>query len=260
MKTTILAGIGLTLMGASALAADLPSRTNKPIAPPVAAPMFNWSGLYAGLNAGYAWSTGSAAHFRGDALTFAAIGAGQVPGGYPSESKGFIGGGQIGYNHQIGNFVFGGETDIQYLGAKKTDNFLGTGGVLSSFRTEQSYLGTLRARFGFTPTERLLVYGTGGLAYGDVKNSLSISNPATGALWGGTKDELRWGWTLGAGAEYAFTNNLTAKAEYLYYDLGKGTSFGTALNAAAVTINPGASIIRKENTGNLVRVGLNYKF
>lgn len=112
-------------------------------------------------------------------------------------------------------------------------------------------VGTVRARLGFTPTERLMVYGTGGLAYGKVKTSLSAYDDGESFSAGNSKTKA--GWTLGAGVEYAVTNNWTLKSEYLYTDLGK-RSFNY-IDEENVNIN-------MENKVNFhtVRLGLNYKF
>ena len=117
----------------------------------------------------------------------------------------------------------------------------------------------MRARLGYA-FDRTLVYATGGLAYGEMKSSANFFGPLPGnALqFTGTKNNTAFGYTIGAGVEYAFTNNITAKGEYLYYDLGKSTA-----NVAVIPGSGGGGTgynSRFKNGGHLVRVGLNYKF
>ncbi|MDM7900793.1 porin family protein, partial [Brucella melitensis] len=145
-------------------------------------------------------------------------------------ASGFVGGVQAGYNWQLANgLVLGGEADFQgsTVKSKLVDNGdlsdIGVAGNLSGdesfgLETKVQWFGTVRARLGFTPTERLMVYGTGGLAYGKVKTSLSAYDDGESFSAGNSKTKA--GWTLGAGVEYAVTNNWTLKSEYLYTDLG----------------------------------------
>nr|WP_247642942.1 outer membrane protein [Brucella sp. 63/311] len=178
-------------------------------------------------------------------------------------ASGFVGGVQAGYNWQLANgLVLGGEADFQgsTVKSKLVDNGdlsdIGVAGNLNGdesfgLETKVQWFGTVRARLGFTPTERLMVYGTGGLAYGKVKTSLSAYDDGESFSAGNSKTKA--GWTLGAGVEYAVTNNWTLKSEYLYTDLGK-RSFNY-IDEENVNIN-------MENKVNFhtVRLGLNYKF
>ena len=261
MNRILLAGVGLAILSVSAHAADLANRRSQPLAPIAVAPAFTWTGIYAGVNAGYGWSGSDRSNFSGNPAALAFVNAGTLPLGYSSKKSGFVGGGQLGYNYQVGQFVMGVETDIQYIGAKKTATFVLPNGTNGSFKQDSSYLGTLRGRLGFTPVDRLLVYGTAGLAYGNtgVSGGLTAPSLAGAPQWYGTKSETKVGWTAGAGIEYALTNNITTKLEYLYYDLGKSDTALGAVNAAAIASGavPG---IRSENKGQLVRAGLNYKF
>ncbi|ENT05009.1 hypothetical protein C038_01493 [Brucella sp. 63/311] len=158
--------------------------------------------------------------------------------------------------------MLGGEADFQgsTVKSKLVDNGdlsdIGVAGNLNGdesfgLETKVQWFGTVRARLGFTPTERLMVYGTGGLAYGKVKTSLSAYDDGESFSAGNSKTKA--GWTLGAGVEYAVTNNWTLKSEYLYTDLGK-RSFNY-IDEENVNIN-------MENKVNFhtVRLGLNYKF
>jgi len=260
MNKHLLGGVAaiVGLMGASiASAADLPARTG-PVAAPIAyiPPAFTWNGFYAGLNAGYHFHDNRARTVGSPA--FVALGA-AAPGSLNVGKDGFIGGGQIGFNYQFGAVVAGVEADIQYVDGKRSSVY-SFGGVTTSAGTELEYLGTVRARLGVVPMDRWLVYVTGGVAYGAPKNSASVV-AGPGFAWGGGNDSTRFGYTIGGGAEYALTNNWTAKVEYLYYDLGKRNVTASPLNAATAAAFPGVSYqSRVENSGSIVRAGVNYKF
>jgi outer membrane immunogenic protein len=278
------AGLGLAF-GASAFAADLgrpgpaPIYTKAPLAVP-----FNWTGFYAGAQAGYGWSNGDVDVAPTSTTTIIGITgptvsgmAAAVPGDFPTSAKGFIGGGTLGYNVQTGQFVWGVETDLSWADIKGTNSQTGVGTitgapfVIAATGTAEEKLdafGTLRARLGFTPVERLLVYGTGGLAYGHVESNTNISETIVPPVVGlgfsnaiGSASSWRAGWTAGAGVEYAFAPHWSAKAEYLYYDLGSisynSTLTGTVPMATFGTVGMASSADFK---GNIVRGGINYKF
>jgi outer membrane immunogenic protein len=285
--------IVLSLFAGSALAADLPSRKGPPpayIPPP---PMMSWTGFYVGVNAGYTWGESNSTYissipvFVNPALSafgiseFNNITAGGN-GLLGSEHNGFIGGGQVGYNWQFASaWVAGLETDIQGVagGSSGTSavSILPTtiAGVNSvsvlSTRKSIDYLGTVRGRIGYLFTPTLLVYGTGGLAYGGVKSSVSILQQAdvpiqdNGAFAsGGFFSDTRVGWTAGAGVEWMFAPNWSAKAEYLYYDLGRVT-YGAGIRAATLTngVTPIWTHVSSASTrfdGHIIRAGLNYHF
>jgi len=169
--------------------------------------VYSWRGPYAGGNLGYQW------------------------GGinnHPADPSGVMGGAQIGYNVQYGQFVFGGETDLQASGANDT---------FASWKFSNPWFGTLRARAGFA-MENVLFYGTIGLAYGTLK----MQNALTGV----SESHMSSGWTGGLGAEVGLMANWSARAEYLYVDLG-GSSFVLDGNNHAIQ-------------SNILRLGVNYRF
>ena len=260
MKRFLLAGVGLAVLSVAASAADLPSRSRQPVVPVAVAPAFTWTGVYAGVNAGYGFSAGDNWRVIGNPAALAFAGAGNLPLSGSTKRSGFVGGGQLGANYQYGQFVIGAETDIQSLNSTKRTNFTLGSGTYGSYKDSSTWLGTSRVRLGFTPVDRLLVYGTGGAAYGSVRqNGWAVAPSLTNASWGGAKSDTKFGWTVGAGAEYAFTNNITGKLEYLYYDLGRSNMTMAALNASA-TATGAAPVVRSENRGSIIRAGLNYKF
>lgn len=216
-----------------------------------AAPLPIWTGLYLGTNLGAGW--GAAGHVGNN--WYADGGNGGFTNSLTAAGAGggLTGGAQLGYNYSLTPlFVVGAETDLQgssmgsaggsYIGPALNIN-RGVAGYVPgrlSGGTSIPFFGTVRARAGITPTPSLLLYGTGGFAYANVQN------PA-GA-------ELQTGWAAGAGAEWMFMPNWSAKAEYLYIDVsGSNTGTGNPLNVSV------------KNTGgdtpwNMMRAGVNYHF
>ncbi len=192
----------LTAVGAvAAQAADLPTRKEAP-APVFVPPPFTWTGFYVGLNAGGIWSSGSrqASIFDPNAGVDGGFLNAEFPGGLGNGQAGFIGGGQAGYNWQTGAFVLGVETDFQGTTLSKSFNNVGVpfagagvpallaGDFLSvNGKASLDWLGTTRARLGFvaTPDNRLLIYATGGVAYGGGSSNFSAFDSTTGAIWSG---------------------------------------------------------------------------
>ncbi len=224
-----------------AVAADLPKRTQSPVAPIARA--YDWTGFYVGANAGY--GIGS----EKDPYVTPVIGSMDIKGG--------LFGVQAGYNQQFGNYVLGAEAD--YAWTKLSDSYsisaatVLNGSAISAaatLKTEQVSLGTVRLRAGYA-FDNLLVYATGGYAYG--KNKITVSGTASwqGVNWAAQagNDQVHNGWALGLGGEYGFTKNITAKAEYLHIDLGKKTYWGGTVVADKVNLR-----------NDIFRVGLNYKF
>ena len=288
-------GLASILMAATGFAADLPAP------PPTPAPIYTkatpstagWTGFYIGGSVGGSWSesnsvtasttSGSFIAGQPNAGIFAANFASLTTGSLGTGSNGsFIGGGQIGYNWQSGKFVTGIEFDIQGLanrnsnGAKigqLADQFGNTITATTLVGKSLDYLDTVRGRLGFLPSPTLLLYGTGGLAFGGVKSNISITEGNGAAFLGNafaanSVSDTRLGWTAGLGLEWMFAPNWSAKAEYLYYDLGNVTY---AVGAIAPILQGGA--IGSGNAefvnnvtastrfnGSVGRVGINYHF
>lgn len=224
----------LLLSSTSAFAADA-IIYNDP-APAAIADTFSWSGGYIGVNAGYAGGK-----FKTDITADEELGM-----SLSSNASGFIGGVQAGYNWQIDKTIFGLETDLQIANVKS--DFTVTFADLDVFNlgTKVSWFGTTRARIGYTPVDRFMVYATGGVAYGKVKTYIEADE--TSSL-----SKTKFGYTVGAGAEYAITNNVTLKTEYLYTDLGK-------MKFDLIQDIPDAGQGAAKSAFHTVRVGLNYKF
>jgi outer membrane immunogenic protein len=206
-KLLLAAGAAVaTAAAAPVFAGDLPLQRNSYYQPQPAAALFNWTGFYVGANAGYAW--------------------GSAIGGNPS---GGVLGLTGGYNYQFSpNMVIGAETDISFSNADTSR---------AGARFESDYIGTLRARLGYS-VGNVMFYGTAGAAYG--KGELSVGGLAN--------DQTHWGWTIGAGVEAMLTQNVSAKFEYLYVDLN---------NKSYATIGGPVSV---GYTTSLLRGGVNYRF
>jgi outer membrane immunogenic protein len=251
-STTIVSAITFSAVFSMAQAADIPRKSVPVVQPTQALPLFTWTGLYVGVNGGYAFQTGQSRLTGSPGLLatgFAPLGRANTLG------NGFTVGGTVGYNYQIGNIVAGIEGDLNYLDLGKRVTSI-NGPLVTSTSQESTYLGTVRGRLGVA-FDRLLIYGTGGLAFGDQKARTTISG--LGSEWTGSKDDTRFGYAVGGGAEYALTNNWSAKIEYLYYDLGR-RNFSSPLTSGA---GAGAGVFgqtRAENNGNIVRAGINYRF
>ena len=216
-----------------AQAADMPIK-----APRYVEPAANWSGLYIGAHAGAAWQ-------RSDVTTNTGFFAPYtfIPNPNASISKtGFIGGGQIGYNWQRGNFVFGVEGDISALSGRASAD---VGGYFElTYSSKIRWLSTVRGRFGLAVGDTM-AYMTAGVAFGGVKNSVAF----TGESPSYSNSKTKTGWTVGGGVEHMLNRNWTIGLEGLFVDLG------------STTINLGkGSQFKFSNQAVIGRLKLNYKF
>jgi outer membrane immunogenic protein len=277
MKRMLIGGAVVVSMLAAtgSYAADLAPRPYTK-APVIVDPGYNWTGFYIGGNIGYSWGRSS------DTSTLT-NGAGTVL--FVSADKtnlnGVVGGGQIGYNWQMQNWLWGLEADIQGTGEKGSHAYICPVGVCTplipsgvvvavvpptpgpavpfALNQKLDWFGTVRGRAGVLVDPRVLLYATGGLAYGEVKSSEII-----GGFVGFSNTQTRVGYTVGAGIEGAIGGNWTAKLEYLYVDLGRTSgSFATtipAFGAGVVASGTLTSSYSSRVTDNVLRVGLNYRF
>jgi outer membrane immunogenic protein len=296
MKKILFVGAALAaLIGTPAFSADMAVKAPPP-------PASSWAGFYVGLNAGGTWSGDNSVNtvsspvsdFSLGPASYAANSALGATGSVPvGGNAGFIGGGQIGYNWQFDpRWVAGLETDIQGVATQNQNGGLATAvGPFSFFGANEvattqinssrslDYLGTVRGRLGYLLTPTLLAYGTGGLAYGGVKASTSISQSnndcvgfpgdclQTAAGTAGAFSGTRAGGTAGGGLEWMFSQHWSAKVEYLYYDLGSVTYGNGALvfgKGSFAGLTGGPAVIASQSTthfnGDVVRVGVNYHF
>jgi outer membrane immunogenic protein len=230
---------------------------------------FTWTGFYFGGNAGYGWGHADTDFEpRPDAVTFFDL----EPTSLSPDPSGFIGGGQLGYNYQFNKWlVLGIETDFQGTDIEDHDtrfDILNINGVVSPTTGPDSFLfahervqwlGTVRGRIGFAPICRLLIYGTGGFAYGNIDYSAN-TNFDNGITYPVDFTETKTGWTAGGGVEYALTNHWTVRAEYLHYDLGDASRTQPQLSGGVPTGTGFGVHYSFDTSGEIVRAGFNFKF
>jgi outer membrane immunogenic protein len=198
---------------------------------------YNWSGFYVGAQAGYGWSS---AEFSGTSA---------VPEGDHDED-GFVGGIHAGYDWREDRWVYGFIGDVNYIDVDE----IGLNGEIppgngpfsgkdESYTYDIDWVATARARIGFTPTDRLLVYGTGGAAFAHVQATERLE------VFGGSSSSnsnVEVGGVLGLGAEFAVGQNWSVKAEYLHHDFGKlptesGDNDGPGFSPSLDTVTLGVS-------------------
>jgi outer membrane immunogenic protein len=300
MKRLLLsaAALGLFAVTGSAFAAEMPLKAPPPL------PTWSWTGFYVGANAGYSWGTDSTDSYltststsvvtattpagvpiAGNGTTTVSpttIGAGNASG----DMDGWLGGFQAGYNWQHDQWVLGLETDFQWTGERDDPTFCSatgcpTGSFIGTNTTSLPWFGTLRGRLGITsqPGDTswgpVLLYATGGLAYGRIDESYSmglVGGPTSAASF----DTTRAGWTVGGGGEARIgQSNWTVKIEYLYVDFGDVSGGVSATGAPVITpfgINNSDQIhylttttamtgsASTHVTDNILRIGLDYHF
>ena len=224
--------------------------------------VYNWTGWYGGLNLG-----GASTRLSHDVT---------VPNFLTSTGSGRDGsvifGFQVGYNWQFApQWVLGVEGDINYIRGERTDGFGATvtaGGGSEDFvglqQTRLRWLSTVRGRFGYA-VNRSLIYATGGLAIGSVTSSVTGSakesdNGGDTTQFLGTYSSTRTGWTVGGGWEQAFTDRISARLEYLHFDLGSASY--NVIGTVTSGNGNGLPLMWPANarfSGDIVRVGINLK-
>jgi outer membrane immunogenic protein len=238
MRTYLLSASLLFATGASAVAADLgPAPVKAPMAAPMMASVYNWTGFYVGVNGGGGWST------------FTGVG-GTVPGINSLDASGGVAGGQVGGNYQIGNVVLGVEGSYDWADIRNTTvGPLGLGTL--TLVTKNDYIATVTGRVGYA-FDRVLIYGKGGAAFTRDRVNANLTGPLPGTASGSFD---RTGWLAGGGVEWAFWGNWSVKAEYDYMGFGAitevitNTTGGLAATPATVKLNV-----------QTATVGFNYKF
>jgi len=270
----------MSLFATGALAADLAARPYVK-APVMVDPVWNWTGFYVGGNGGYSWgrSRTDVSYFSSATGAPIAPPAGSITNA-SFDMNGGIAGGQAGYNWQSANWMYGVEGDLQWSGEKGSTvyscaavavvagaclpglTFLppaAAGGTTLTIDQHLQWFGTVRGRVGILATPKVLFYGTGGLAFGEIKSTGTMTGftPAAVAIASVVSNSTtRAGWTAGVGVEGKITQNWSAKLEYLYMDLGRfGSGPFTLAPAAAISAN-----VSSRFTDHILRAGINYQF
>jgi outer membrane immunogenic protein len=229
----VLAASMVALVGGQALAADLPTPTPLPGVKYFPTAAYNWGGGYFGLNGGYG--------FGQSEWTLAGVSTGSF------NVNGFLFGGTLGANFQTGRLVLGLEGDFDWSGITGSSSVAACAAIGAPIGAacqtkSANWLSTGRGRVGYA-FDRILVFATGGLALTNLE--VAFTQPAV------TVSDVVGGWTVGAGIEFAFADNWTAKAEYLFVDFGKITCTVSLPVCGTGTVSL---------TENIVRAGINYKF
>jgi outer membrane immunogenic protein len=246
---------------------------------PVAAPVPSWTGTYFGVNGGYAWQDRPVALSMNDAASINGISL--VGLSIPHEIEGGFAGFQLGYNWQFNQrWLAGFEADFQFGNIEGGPSLpLVTSGAgvpgLVNYTEDLKWFGTVRGRLGFLPIESILLYGTGGLAYGRVNRSANYISGVADALgaafhsydcdalqacFTGSASQIQFGWTLGGGAEWTLWNNITFKAEYLYINLGDGSVTMSALRTLGGLFPSSMTVASGDTDFHILRGGLNARF
>ncbi|AMS43167.1 MULTISPECIES: outer membrane protein [Aminobacter] len=232
----------VTLFASSlALAASLPAAASDALSAPPAG--FVWTGGYAGVHLGYGGDRTTVTEL--DDYSFSAFGDTQ----FKFNSNGFLGGVHAGYNWQSGQLVYGVEFDFTGANIDKTVANSMMPMSNESFSTKIDWFSTARVRLGYS-IDRFLPFVTGGAALGHIRSSYDDNDPSQNNH--AVADEVVGGWTIGAGAQYALTDNWSVRAEYLFVDLND--SQGSLLD--------GNDRYRYDFDNNIhaVRLGASYRF
>ncbi len=255
MRTKLLlAPLGaIALLAPAAFAADLGAAPPPPpyLPPP---PLFTWTGIYVGGQVGYAWGAGNfnTSGFDPVTGTFVSGTLGNTP-------NGVIGGAHIGYQYQFNQVVLGIEGSVDGTSLSNTavaafPVFLGGSNLTA--RTTADVQGSIRGKAGIA-WDRLLIYGTGGVAFGGFNTDFTLAAPNSVPPFFATANtsSTRTGWTAGGGLQFAVTNNWWVYGEYRFSD------FGTLRNGAFPNVPAGVFFnASRRLQENQVQGGFSYKF
>jgi outer membrane immunogenic protein len=220
----------------------------------------DWTGFFLGVHAGVA---GGRFEYPVDIDCFdgrCEDGFSILDSEFELDSSGIFAGGQIGVNWQVENFLLGVVGDISWTNLE--GNLEADGTVLESIDfdfsagSEVNWFGTIRGRLGWLWTPTFMTYVTGGGAFGNIEASahLDINN---NEIFDVSDDSTEWGWTVGGGAEYKITENLTFLAEYLFIDLGKRNLFNETFEGQEVDIEVN---IDEDTQFHTLKAGFNWLF
>jgi outer membrane immunogenic protein len=276
MRKLFLLGLGTfagMMFGAAAQAADMPVK-----APPMAAPvMYNWTGFYIGGHIGGAWRDRNRNdRFDGGHNCFSGDGFGLVcfddNNGRGRNDGNFIGGGQVGFNYQVGQYVWGVEGQISAVAHDNNDDDCGSftwgtvHGHMFRCRDRGDWIATIAARLGVTfgQTGNWLLYVKGGGAFADARFGMRLRDDCSWTFCGSNNfnfndnDNTRTGWMVGAGIEYGAWGNWSWKLEYNFMDFGhRNFHFEDAMTSCECTLIHDSD---RDLRLHVVKFGLNYRF
>lgn len=283
MRKLLLAMALTPFIFSTAQSADLPARVYTKAPPPP--PTYSWTGFYAGVNVGYGFNDPTVTYTANDPAAAFVLNP-IAPASY--DVKGVLGGAQIGYNWQVSPvWILGLEADLQGADIKGSALSLYTTGLGFPFQTNAQqnveWFGTLRARAGWLANDKLLLFATGGLAYGAVHEDVALGRAGAGGGGGagstnsgfsidctngtanpcfvGSRTQILVGYAAGAGVEYAAWQNVTIKLEYLYVNLGSSNTTATAVTLLTPGAIPASANAHFSDLDfNVVRAGMNWRF
>ena len=281
LSTRLIVAISTLALAQVAMAADLPLKA-PPYQPP---PIYSWTGFYVGGNIGGVWGDPKVKYEPNDLVSLGLFSSRALNGApLPAsiDTSGVLGGLQGGYNWQIGTWLVGAEADFDWSDAKGSVSREGTISPIAQIPAavvaadKVTWLATVRARLGYLATPNLLLYGTGGLAYGEIEHSGSYTSSrdtlgvgfgigyncfANVPCFAGTVSNTAVGYVLGGGLEYALTRNWTVRGEYLYASLEGKPFTEAATSLPPFTTVPSSFTANVSRTKlNIARVAVNYRF
>lgn len=219
-----------------------------------------WQGSYVGANIGYA-TAANLIHMNATSTNAQQLQENDAtPYSLNTQTAGFLGGGQLGYEWQIKQTLVGVEADLDYTQIGGANAVTSSDAITTTLRQNISWIGSIRARLGALTTDQLLVYLTAGPAWGNVQLAFDQQTLSTACLDGAvcistTQQQIKTGWVAGTGFEYAINPRLRFKAEYLYVDLGTFKPNVSGLSADGLT----SYQLRSQFDANSLRLGFNYK-
>lgn len=249
----------------SADAADFPQYTK---APPIPQSAYSWTGFHVGGFGGYGISNESAGIAGANTVGNFLVGTGLVPNSGKTEARGGVVGVVAGYDYQFApQWVAGIEADLAYANIKGNDGrtittapFGFNASLNTTVEQKLDWYGTVRGRLGYLLTPNVMLYGTGGLAYGEVKGSttVTLATPIKGLNGSaiGTYDQTKIGYAAGGGVEWAVHPNVVLGAQYTYIDLG---THGYGANAVVLATPAGVNTSHKDDF-HLATVKASYRF
>jgi outer membrane immunogenic protein len=256
VRTHLLATAAVVALSGSVFAADMGLPVKAPAPPPI--PYSSWQGWYIGGLVGAARMNSSCTltDTNIDFLTNAPCGGGNPFGGgtgsQVQNSTAALAGVQVGYDWQNRSFVYGVAADWTWTGLKQSQTPSSFAATIPFLNTKVEWLASFRGRMGLA-FEDTLVYFTGGLALGQIKDSAGLTGTCCGD-WTASVDQVRVGWVAGAGVEHKFSQNWSLVGEFLYYDLGHVSASGTSPDG---DFSYSTQFAHEVFVG---RVGLNYRF